>query len=205
MKESNLLVTDLSAAPDCPKRTHEVFVDGELHKVDFEQGKDTELPYRVAVKFMQEGFIVKDADGNAFRLPAKTDETVRVQIGMDEVIAKYTELTTEALKIRAATRVGGENFLDEKADREQIITFLKGAQPIDDEYLLLDDGDDELSGDGIVGDVDPLDEDVVNLPSGTVDKDGNVIDETKIPPVPEAPETEPQTQQEPVTPTKKTK
>jgi hypothetical protein len=142
----NLLVRDSSATAEQPIREHDVVVRGEIHKVKFEHGKDTALPYEVGVKFMQEGFTVSDESGKLAR-PAKTDETIRSRINRDEVVATYDELTQASLIMRAALLPGGEKFVDGKAKPEEIIAFLKAALPplADEENLLEDDDEEEFT------------------------------------------------------------
>lgn len=132
MSEENkqLRVIDQSANSECPVRVHDVIVNGQIEKISFEHGRETILPYHIGVKFMQDGFIVMDIESKIeMKCPAKTDETVRIRINEDEVVARYDELTDSALKLRAAARAGGEKFLiDKDVDRNQIITFLKHPQ-----------------------------------------------------------------------------
>ncbi len=132
MTEDNkqLRVIDQSANAECPVRVHDVIVNGQIEKITFEHGRETLLPYHIGVKFMQDGFIVMDIESNIqMQCPAKTDETVRIRINEDEVVARYDELTDSALKLRAAARDGGEKFLlDKDVDRNKIITFLKQPQ-----------------------------------------------------------------------------
>ncbi len=125
--KNQLLVRDSSATAEAPKREHDVMVNGAIQRVTFEYGKPTPLPYEVAIKFMQDGFTVSNDAGEEMHRPAKTDETVRIRINSDEIVANYSELTVNALIMRAALLPGGEKFVAGKDKRDDIVAFLKAA------------------------------------------------------------------------------
>lgn len=116
-------VVDSSTTVDNPLRVHEVIVNGKIERVEFHHGKDTLLPYDVAIKFMQAGFTVQE-NGKDIARPAKTDETIRLRIAEDEVVAKLDELTDAALRLRSASRPDGERFINPATKREDMIAFL---------------------------------------------------------------------------------
>lgn len=149
-------VIDSSVTNDHPKRVHEVMVNGVLQRVEFNLGAETLLPYEVAVKFTQDGFRVFEKDSTVeIKAPPKTDETVRIRIKDDEVVAKYDELTLSALQLRAASRPGGEKFMAVDAKKAEIVAFLRGVSPLSvdveasaDGSLIDDSEDDENANPG---------------------------------------------------------
>lgn len=153
-KDKLLRVYDTSATSECPERIHDVIVDGILTRIKFTVGQPSILPYKVAMKFNQEGFIVTKNDDAETALvpPPETDETIRMRIGDDEVVAKYEELTTSALKTRAVRIPGGEACLSEDVKKQEVIAFLKAAangelevqipvDPADDPLFSTEDAD----------------------------------------------------------------
>lgn len=154
--EKMFLVIDSSCTAEGKPRIHDILVDGHFERIVFKYGEPTLLPYHKAVKFMLDGFTVKDADTDStLHNPSVTDETVRIRIGADEIVAKYEELEMTALKIRAGKMVGGEVYITKKASKAELIAFIKAANApaIDeDEESLIDDSDDE---DGVVLKIDP--------------------------------------------------
>lgn len=156
MPEQNkeLRVLDTSASFEQPNREHAVFVDGEIINVKFEYGKETTVPYTVGLKFIQEGFVVSEGE-KVLEIPADTDETIRIHIGEDEVVAKYGELTLSALKIRAASLIGGEKFLVGDAPESEIILFLKSDHSIVED--LSDDDEDDFE-EAVIAPTEPEEE-----------------------------------------------
>lgn len=125
-KEKTVYVLDTSATGESPVRSHDVFYNGKIERVEFKFGQPTPMPFDLGCKFMLPGFIVKDGDGLDMSAPPVTVDAVKFQIGDDEIVAKYEELTQEALMLRALGRVGGEQFADNHtATRAELITFLK--------------------------------------------------------------------------------
>lgn len=119
-------VVDSSVTAESPERTHEVNIDGEVTSVTFKRGEETIVPFKVGIKFMQEGFkVFKPGTDTELMVPPKTDQTIRNRISEDEVVAKYDELTVGALKVRAAAKPGGEKFLVGEVDKADMINFLK--------------------------------------------------------------------------------
>ena len=139
-EQTQVRVVDSSVTAEHPQRVHDVVVDGNIQRVVFNLGEEMLLPYAVGVKFMQEGFRVFEPGTNTEIIaPPKTDETIRTRIGPDEVVAKYTELTDAALRMRAASLVDGERFISAKVDQAEIIAFLKSnavGTPEEDEDLI---------------------------------------------------------------------
>jgi len=141
-EQKTLKVVDSSATEEYPLRTHSVKLHGKEMEITFKWGEDTILPYDLAMKFNQEGFDLYDpATGEKFRAPTKTDETIRIRIQPDEIVARYDELTVDALKVRAVSKQGGEKFLVKEASKEELIEFLKGetVPVVDHEDDLIED------------------------------------------------------------------
>jgi hypothetical protein len=130
-KEKFLRVIDTSCTEVSGDRKHAVFLNGELVEVVFKYGKENILPLELALKFVQTGFEVQElADGYKITIPAIPTDNVAAQLANDECVAKFTELTLQSLKVRAAQRKGGEMFLNlEDADKPLIISFLEGRAP----------------------------------------------------------------------------
>jgi len=131
MEDTKFLeVIDSSAVEFGEERTHDIILNGEIISVTFKFGKKTILPFEQGVKFMKDGFVILDVDGDSLNIPAVASDNVSSQIGYDECVAKYSELTFSALKLRAAQKVGGEIYLKSKAgDTKNIISFLSGEAP----------------------------------------------------------------------------
>lgn len=145
--ERFLDVMDTSASSEYPVRKHDMMVDGEIQTVEFHYGKSTRLPYALGARFLQDGFIVSDPDGNHVTAPASGNDVVNNLLGEDEVVANYSELSIEALQVRALSRIGGELFMGEDVDRSEIVTFLKTAKP-DAEEVPEVEVEEELDEDG---------------------------------------------------------
>lgn len=146
-----VIVIDSSCTPESPVREHTMRMpDGTFEKVVFRYGIQTILDYALGVKFNQEGFIVLDAETQLrLRTPPKTDGTVRMKIAPDEVVAKYDELSDAALRMRAATTPGGEEFIiGDHLDRDAVIAFLinpRGSNPKQEPAQDPEQEDDEPS------------------------------------------------------------
>jgi hypothetical protein len=146
MEAKFVKVIDTSATADCPLRNHDIRIGDEIQTITFQQGAPTRLPFEIGMKFMKDGFIVLDDDGEGVvPAPATTDETIRLRIGADEVVAKYEELTVSALMIRAAALPGGEKLTVGAVDRVALIDFLKGTTSLTsaDEVILADEVENE--------------------------------------------------------------
>lgn len=146
--ERFLDVIDTSASSEYPIRKHDMMVDGEIHTVEFHYGKATTLPYALGARFLQDGFKVSDHDGNPVTAPAAGNDVINNLLGEDEVVANYSELSIEALQVRALSRVGGELFLGDDIDRAEIVTFLKTAAVDDAEEAPEPEVEEELDEDG---------------------------------------------------------
>ncbi len=155
-QKDDLLVIDHSTSEEYKVRKHDILINGSTTTITFTHGEPTILPFAQAAKFRNlEGFTVKKADGSDLPETAVASDSVSSMIGPDECVAKFSELTFEALKLRAAKEKDGEVFLDVKESEDarlDIITFLSPESPatapsedgtIDGEDDLIDDSDDE--------------------------------------------------------------
>ena len=146
--EKFLKVIDSSLTLDHAIRTHQVVINGEVSDVVFKYGEDKLLPESVAMKFSKEGFrIVHIEDDAEIYIPREIPIGAPVQLKPDEVIARYTELTFEALRTRAVILPGGEKFIQDGVQSQDIIDFLIGGEPVidgEEELCELEDeeGDD---------------------------------------------------------------
>lgn len=156
-----LLVVDSSVNEENPIRVHDIIIDGEIVEITFKLGEPTVLPFKQGVKFMKDGFVVSAASGDDLNLPAVPTDNVAAQLAADETVAKYGELTFTALKLRASQKKDGEIYLDaDETDRSDIINFLIGNAPQEEESPVEDDGDEVETIDGseekIIPDADVL-------------------------------------------------
>lgn len=137
------LVIDSSVNEDNPVREHEIIVKGQIIPVVFRLGEPKILPFEHAMKFMKDGFTVKEVNGSDINLPAVPTDSVSAQLAPDETVAKYSELTFSALKLRAAQKSDGDIYLEAKEeDRLEIISFLMGEVPaVEVDTVEADDGD----------------------------------------------------------------
>lgn len=123
-----VFVTDSTATPGYPTRTHEIIVNGNNVQYEFQHGKSCEMPYAHGMKFLGiESFEVKHRDGT--RIPTLPNVAERAngqqppKLRPDEVIAKFDELSEEALIRRSNAIPGGERFTGQ-SDRDALIGFL---------------------------------------------------------------------------------
>lgn len=117
-------VFDTSCTGSSRKRTHDVMVDGELRQVEFNYPNAVEMPFAHAMKFLREGFIVKDDEGNVVNRPNEQTVESVVAFGTDSVVARLTELTAESLFTRVATLPGGEAFRA-NSSKNDMVAFLE--------------------------------------------------------------------------------
>lgn len=138
-QEKILKVIDSSLTLDNAKRIHQVIINDEITDIVFEYGKDKLLPESVAMKFSKEGFrIVHIENDSEIIIPRETPVGAPVQLMPDEVIARFTELSFDALRTRCVILPGGEKFVQEGVEIQDMIDFLMGKP------ATADDADDEL-------------------------------------------------------------
>jgi len=161
---------------DHATRTHQVIINGEVSDVVFKYGEDKFLPESVAMKFSKEGFrIVHIEDDAEIYIPREIPVGAPVQLRPDEVIARYTELTFDALRTRAVILPGGEKFIQDGVQSQDIIDFLIGGEPVIDGEEELGELEDEEG--------DDLDENFTD--KGATDTDQNAEDTDAPAPVSE--------------------
>lgn len=154
--EKYLRVIDSSVTELNKHRIHEIVINGTILTINFVYGEDTILPFEQGIKFMKDGFTVEEVDGKSLNLPAVPTENVAAQLKDDECVAKFTELTTSSLLLRAAQKTGGEIYLNATdSDRDDVIAFIRGIAPVnlvsEDETLIeLEEGDDIVDPDSLV-------------------------------------------------------
>jgi len=146
-KQKALRVIDTSVTEESVVRIHEIFVNGNLETVEFKYGEEKILPFEVGIKFMKDGFIVEEVDGSKLELPVIATDNVQAQLKKGECIARFSELTFEALKLRVAQKKDGEIFLEADEDeRPALIDFLNGNVELPKDYI---DGKDNLIEDDV--------------------------------------------------------
>lgn len=107
-------------------RVHDILFEGQVEQITFEPHKPTKMTRERALKFNKDGFTVKDPSGNVFKPVVDEDALLRERLKPDEVIARYDELSADALRARAVVLVGGEKMAD--ATRDELVAFLKGKK-----------------------------------------------------------------------------
>lgn len=134
-----MFVLDTTAGPDTTDmagktipgaRIHEMPVDGVIKTYKFERNTPLELPVAIAVKFLKtEAFKHTDKDGNIIaysRPPKQPDELQageKLELAVNETVARYDELSNAALQQRVLEMPGGEKFADNPT-RKGMVDFV---------------------------------------------------------------------------------
>jgi hypothetical protein len=125
-KPATMFVMDTTAAPDSYDgngklvpgfRVHDIILDGAKRSFKFEAGKPTELPAVVAMKFLKHDALkATDKDGELIKFerpPRQPDELgagERLELKVNETVARLDELSIPALMQRVLPIPGGEKF-----------------------------------------------------------------------------------------------
>lgn len=143
-EEKVLKVIDSSLTLENSKRIHQIIINGEITDIVFVYGEDKFLPESVAMKFSKEGFkIVHPENDTEVEIPREIPFGAPVQLRPDEVIARYSELSFDALRTRAVILPGGEKFIQEGVEAQDMIDFLIGGEPTIDGEVELGELEDE--------------------------------------------------------------
>lgn len=133
IEEDTLFVLDTTATQESGSRTHDMLVDGRAVPVKFDYGVPKELPFGVAMRFLKTPeFQLTDKDGKPRdfqRVPIQPDELgagERFRLAEDETVAKYNELTVDALVMRAVLLPGGEK-MSKRFGKDAIVEFIQTA------------------------------------------------------------------------------
>lgn len=128
--EDDIFVLDTTAQPGVD-RTHEMLIEGRLVPFTFKYATPLKLPFAIAMKFVNIAeFVSTDENGvpTPFkRTPVQPEQLQagqRFRLADDETVARYDELTIEALLIRAAIMPGGE-AIKRNSGKQAIIDFLQ--------------------------------------------------------------------------------
>lgn len=128
---------DLNALVKSRKHTFPAEMIGGREDVDFvfDPGKWVDVPRPVAMRLAQiDGFEVRDAKDRVLKIAPTTTRTLAaVTLASDETIARFDELSDQALRVRAEKIVGRESM--GKLDRDDFIAILVEAsgKPASDE------------------------------------------------------------------------
>lgn len=129
-EEGNLLVMDTNCRGRWPEREHLINMEnGGTKAYTFHEGKYLEMPHSHAMKFLVDAsFIVcerpvEDGGKQYQPLPKGKKADGRFDLQHDELVARYPELTKDALLIRAQAKNGGEDFTRGTV-KEVLISFL---------------------------------------------------------------------------------
>jgi hypothetical protein len=133
-----LKVLDTSATSGSPVRVHEMIVNGQIKQYTFHVGQYLEMEEEEALKFNKDGFLVKQIDGGEIEKPAAGDDYLKARLKPGETIANFSELSAEALKVRAALLPNGEKLVKMKKD-DMVKALLEAAGVTEEDDLLEDD------------------------------------------------------------------
>jgi len=123
-----LFVEDLTCSAKHPVRSHEIpQPNGTVTIHELKYGEKTEMPYADAVQFLKdEAYRVTDAEDERIQpTPPRPATTEKIVLANDQCIARYSELTKDALAVRVAQVPGGHEL--EKATKPDMVKFLTGA------------------------------------------------------------------------------
>lgn len=160
---NTLFVRDTNCRAGFEKRTHRVALDnGGFASYTFTQDEKLEMPAGHAMKFLKdEAWVVTDHEGNRI-LPieeVKSGQEIP-KLRVDQVVARWDELTAQALLTRAQMRRGGEKFR-QGAKKSDLIAFLTSEAEVKaraDEHIPADAGSEagDVGGEMSAADVDAL-------------------------------------------------
>lgn len=140
---------DLNALVKARTHTFPAEMVGGSEDVDFvfAPGKWVEVPRPVAMRLAQiDGFEVRDAKDRTLKIAPTTTRTLAaVTLASDETIARFDELSDQALRVRVEKIVGRESM--GKLDRDDFIAILVEAsgKPASDEDALEADMQDRAA------------------------------------------------------------
>ncbi len=137
--EGAWLIVDKGAKPDTydhstgatikGERRHDITYDGAIRAVIFKNGQALPLPEELAVKLLKaDNFARVNEKGeeldwkNPPKQPDELGAGEKLALADHETIADLSELTLEALKIRAMREKGGEKL--KNSGKEAVILFL---------------------------------------------------------------------------------
>lgn len=156
---ANLYVEDLTAKPGFPPRKHDFLGDdGGVISYEFKPSEKKEMATHEAAKFLKhDHFLVTDKDGFQIKPIPKDrgEKEARPTLGGDEIVARYDELTIDALITRVNAMPGGGQA-GKAWGKKKLIEFLKdkresGVKPAAPEASIEDkifsDGEDDTIGD----------------------------------------------------------
>lgn len=114
-------------------RTHDIptqMLDGEVVRTKayhLNSDTPTPMPPEHAMFFLKDpGFLVMDGDGKEVSpVPIREGGTGGFQLGENEVLATYEELSKEALFKRCKVLAGSEHIKETRTPKEDMIAFLK--------------------------------------------------------------------------------
>ena len=120
-----LQVVDSTAGANSPAREHEIQVgDGRRVVYSFKHQSPVRMPFDHAMRFRpMDSFIVLDDEGERYEPNPVTPPDAEIELAEDEVVARYEELTAEALFARAKELPGSDD-LKRNSQKTEIIAFL---------------------------------------------------------------------------------
>ena len=151
---TQLEVTDTNCTPAYPTRIHDILYEGRVKQVKFELGEAQTLPLDIALKFLKdESFLVVDPEtGKKYDpTPKQPDEVgpTAFQLGADEIVAKYDELSQEALFLRVKQMPGTES-IRKNAAKDKLIAILAAGRLDEQSDNPAADDLDRLPADGSI-------------------------------------------------------
>ena len=117
-------------------RIHEIEVKGQLQRLTFKPGVPRLMPRIIAAKFLRhEGFVCVDKNGDTIPwegAPKQPDESQAGQkftLADNQTVANLSELTNEALELRATVLPGGDDFITSPGvTRLDVVRFITDAR-----------------------------------------------------------------------------
>lgn len=102
-------------------RLHDMIVAGQRRQFRFEFGKGTEMPLAIATRFVKQkgSFTLVDGEGNYIEYAGTPKQPDEVEAGEkfvlrdDQTVARWSELSIDALRLRVAEMDGGEMVLNQ--------------------------------------------------------------------------------------------
>jgi len=122
---TTLYVLDTSAVDPEKPRQHSLLIEGKQKVFVFKAGERLEMPFQQGIKFLSDGFIVTDEAGEEWKPLAKRGpHEPQPALRPDQVVATLSELSRDALQVRAWRLPGGEVAIKHNASKQDVIDFL---------------------------------------------------------------------------------
>lgn len=154
-----VLVVDTTATDPNRPRIHEYIEGGQVKRLSFKPNEAKELPRLLAATFLKhEGFIRVNAEGDQIewdgavpKQPSEMGAGEKFVLKANETIARFSELTAQAIANRAALIPGGPEFIQRPGlSKQEVIDFVQRYHE-EEARKNTKAEEDVLVGDGIEG------------------------------------------------------